>query len=348
MRVSAGAFERTIGSGTFDVVLADRCFSSRLANTNMPIVWIDAVEERKSLAGIEQLIAELVTAGVPRDAHLLAVGGGIVQDMATFVASVYMRGIAWTYVPTTLMAMADSCIGGKSSINAGGVKNVVGNIYPPQAITVDPEFLATLSTEDLVSGLGEAVKICFCRGEDALVAYLAHFQEFGSSPDADAALIYEALAAKQWFIEVDEFDREERRQLNFGHTFGHALEAATGFTVPHGVAVTIGMLASIEFARAQSGRVPPEVGVLSEHCHQLLKRLDGYPEKLASLDDARFRKAFASDKKHGRDSYRVILPGPDGVAEVTLARTAATVDRAVDALHEAIGSAWRAAEVANR
>ena len=233
VRATAGVYRVAIGPGTFeaalregaDLVLADRFLAPRLAGCPHPIVWIDAAEERKNLSYAEELILACREAGARRGTRLLAAGGGVVQDLVTLVASLYMRGLPWSFAPTTLMSMADSCIGGKSSINAGGVKNLVGNIYPPAAVAVDPAFLPTLSREAIVAGLAEAAKICYCRSAAAFEEYLVRYKAFEAG-DA-TPLLFHVLDSKRWFVEIDEFDRKERRLLNFGHTFGHALEAAT-------------------------------------------------------------------------------------------------------------------------
>src|SRR5205085_504532 len=117
-----------------------------------------------------------------------------------------------------------SCVGGKSSINAGGVKNVVGNIYPPRSVIIDPVFLKSLSPEGITGGFGEASKICFCRGRQSFERYLELYAKSEAEGAVLPALLHHVLACKQWFVEIDEFDRKERRLLNFGHTFAHALE----------------------------------------------------------------------------------------------------------------------------
>ncbi|WP_448629983.1 3-dehydroquinate synthase [Cellulomonas soli] len=190
-------------------------------------------------------------AGVRRGDHVVAVGGGVIQDLATFVTDVYMRGLPWSYVPTTLMAMADSCIGGKSSINVGDVKNLVGGIYPPSAVVVDPDFLASLSATARAAGFSEAAKIAFCRGPETFDGYLAAYDGFEGDPDA---LIDLVLRAKRWFVEIDEHDRKERRLLNFGHTFGHALEVAVDHRISHGLAVAFGVLCATRHPWPLPGR----------------------------------------------------------------------------------------------
>ena len=317
-----GGYPVTIGEGTFaqlldsecDLVLADRYFEPLLRATAVPVVYVDAEEKHKTLVGAEAIITACFEAGARRGSRLLAVGGGVVQDLATLVASLYMRGLPWSYAPTTLMAMADSCIGGKSSINAGDVKNLVGNIYPPSSISVDPVFLRTLGEEETVGGLSEAVKICFCRGPSCFEAYLDHFELFRHDPAHAAALLHHVLESKRWFVEIDEFDHKERRLLNFGHTFGHALESATSFTVNHGVGVAVGMLCAVNLAAARSP-VNEAALLLADHIRNLLTRIPDLRTRLAALDLDVFERAFRGDKKHGKGQFRLILPALDGGVE---------------------------------
>ncbi|NTW39722.1 MAG: 3-dehydroquinate synthase [Cellulomonadaceae bacterium] len=317
---SAGGYDVVVGDGTFaetladsadDVVVVDAALAALVPARHAPVLTVAADEASKTLAGCEQLILALREAGVRRGDRVLAVGGGIVQDVATFVSDVYMRGLAWRYVPTTLMAMADSCLGGKSSINVGGVKNLVGGIYPPQAVVVDPTFLATLPTSAVAAGLSEAAKIAFCRGPEAFDTYLDHYSQFGASP---SALIDHVLQAKRWFVEIDEHDVRERRLLNFGHTFGHALESAVGNRLSHGLAVAAGVLCAIEHPKASRSDLTDALGA---HCRALLGSADEVVPALAHFDAERFERAFRSDKKHSAHSFRLILPAVDGgVAEV--------------------------------
>jgi len=300
-----------------DVVVIDAALRHMVPDRSAPVLVVDASEETKTLAGCERLILALREAGVRRGDHMLAVGGGVVQDIATFVADVYMRGLAWSYVPTTLMSMVDSCIGGKSSINVGDVKNLVGGIYPPDAVIVDPTFLTSLSPTAMAAGFSEAVKIAYCRGPEAFEEYLKRYDQFDIDP---TALIEHVLRAKRWFVEIDEHDQKERRLLNFGHTFGHALETAVDHTLSHGLAVAVGVLCAIRHPASAAG---PEVDRLETHCRELLASASGTEDALAQFDPQRFELAFRSDKKHGSSTFRLILPAPrGGVVEVATGNTA--------------------------
>ena len=323
-----------------DGLLVDAFFRGRLVFApDLPVIWIEASEEAKSLPATLPVFEALKQAGFGRGSHLAAIGGGVIQDIATFVASLYMRGISWSYVPTTFLGMTDSCLGGKSSINAGAYKNLIGNFHPPKSIEILPVFARTLPAVELAGGAAEAAKIAFCRGAQAFHRYevLAAPVLAGDWNEHQlVALLHATLGVKQWFIETDEFDRAERRLLNFGHTWGHALESATGFAISHGLAVAVGMMAAIQFSGAA-----PEHEPLWNHCLELLRPVVSEAQLEAFAAD-RFIAAFKADKKHSPDLWHVIVPRRTagasdlGVEEIRLPDTAASLDAILQAMQQAL------------
>ena len=189
---------------------------------------IEATEEHKVIDTALAICEKMTQIPAKRNARLISVGGGIIQDITGFVANILYRGIKWTFVPTTLLASCDSCIGGKTSLNYKNFKNLLGTFYPPDDIHICPAFFDTLSERDFESGLGEVVKFNIMAGKKGLdnieknidlllerdYNCLQHFVE-------------SSLSFKKDFIEQDEFDRGERIKLNFAHTFGHAIETVT-------------------------------------------------------------------------------------------------------------------------
>lgn len=332
VHIAPGSFARLLAERPDDVLIADAFFADALSARADLLLTVEAVESNKTLGQGEVLIGALRDLGVGRGDQIIAMGGGIVQDVSTLTASLYMRGLAWTYVPTTLLGMADSCIGGKSSINVGSYKNLAGNFHPPSAIVIDPAFIDTLSAEDRIGGLCEAMKITFCRGPEAFAGYLDLVRNVSDHAGA-AALLAHVLGCKKWFIEIDEFDQKERRQLNFGHTFGHALEAATAFRVSHGAGVGIGVIAADHLSVALGGHGAPE---LRTHALALLAGIPELGPRLQDVDEAQFRRAFLSDKKHGSDGIHVIVPAGGG----------ATEERVLPAGDETMDLAWRALQAA--
>jgi 3-dehydroquinate synthase len=322
-----------------DLLLVDAFFRDRLdLPAGMPVIWIEATEDAKALQETLPLFVALKQAGLGRSSRLAAIGGGVVQDIATFVASLFMRGISWSYVPTTFLGMADSCLGGKSSINVGPYKNLIGNFHPPSRIDILPVFARTLPAVELAGGAAEAAKIAFCRGNSAFARYeqLSAPVLSGSWQEQQLAeLLHATLSVKQWFIETDEFDQAERRLLNFGHTWGHALESATDFAVPHGLAVAIGMMASICYTQHQ-----PNSAGLWQHCLTLLRPVLK-PAQLQVFNAERFLKAFQADKKHSPGHYHLIVPAAHvepglGVQEIQLPADQVGSDSVLTAMRQAL------------
>lgn len=300
-------FDALLKGGEHRIFLADEYFAARIAKAGIDPIVIAADEHAKSLDRIGAIVTALRRAGATRDTMLVAVGGGVVQDIVTFVASIYMRGVRWTYVPTTLLAMVDSCIGGKSSINVGEFKNIVGTFHPPVEIVIDPELTGTLNIEQRAAGLCEAAKICLCRSAEDYAAYRADDATTDSDTETLTRVIERSLRAKAWFIEVDEFDRAERLVLNFGHSFGHAIEAASGFRVSHGIAVGLGMLAAIEVGRTMGRTYNAAVAEFADHIRELLRAVPDLPAIIASLSGDDLMRALQSDKKHSQSHYALIL-----------------------------------------
>jgi len=288
----------------------------KLKLNSQSIITIPALETSKNLDYMSGVIEKMRILGANRDTHVYAIGGGIIQDIATFVNSIYMRGLPWTYFPSTLLSMADSCIGGKSSINVRGYKNLVGNIYPPSEVFVDMDFCKTLGPNEIIGGLAEAVKICYARGPEVFNQYLQLNPGYPLEGETGVRVIFTALLAKKWFIEIDEFDQAERLLLNYGHTFGHALEASSNFALAHGVAVALGMLVAIECANL--------VGSLDGVGKESSNQLDTYLVKLlaplkleitdtlSKMDWSVVFSKFEGDKKHRQNAYRMVIPSSSG------------------------------------
>jgi 3-dehydroquinate synthase len=200
-------------------------------------------EERKTLAGVEEVYDRLMARSAKKNVTLVSIGGGIVQDVTGFVASTLYRGIHWVLVPTTLLAQADSCVGSKTSLNYKRFKNLLGTFYPPAEIHLHPPFLRTLSEDDFRSGLGEVAKLHLMGGEETTAAFAAALPALlAREPATLLAAIRRSLEVKLSYMEGDEFDTGRRNLLNYGHCFGHALETVSDYAVPHGQAVVVGML----------------------------------------------------------------------------------------------------------
>jgi 3-dehydroquinate synthase len=211
-----------------------------ILNNNNTIV-IKATEANKSIERIIPIIEQLVENKIRRSHRLVAIGGGIIQDITCFIASSILRGVQWSLIPTTLLSQADSCIGSKSSVNLGLVKNILGTFNPPREIYIYPDFLKTLQNKEIQSGVGEIVKVHVIDGVDSFNKLSKSFEMLFENPTVLLKYIQSALIIKKRYIEEDEFDVGVRNIFNYGHSFGHAIESTTNYKIPHGIAVTIGM-----------------------------------------------------------------------------------------------------------
>ena len=219
------------------------CYRNQLEPllSRAPHTFIEPVETKKSYDYCGVMLQEFIAQKVRRTTRLLAIGGGITQDIVAFCSSILYRGIEWVYVPTTLLAQGDSCIGGKTSINMGELKNIVGNFNPPSQILIDPAFLKTLAVDDVKSGIGEMLHFYLYADSSMTDELFAVYPALLEDRALLRPFIRESLRIKQSVIEVDEYDKGERNKFNYGHTFGHALESITSYAIRHGQAVTVGM-----------------------------------------------------------------------------------------------------------
>ena len=296
----------TLRSG--DVVVADRAIvdlhRERLGEVlkQHRVMVLDATEQQKSYREIAPLIEELCRCGFGRGDRLVALGGGITQDITAFMSSILYRGVDWIFVPTTLLAQGDSCIGSKTSINCGEFKNQLGGFYPPRVIVIDTEFLRTLPRQELLSGLGEMAHYFPIAGHAAFCQYAERLPEaMRDGSDLDE-LINESLRIKRGYIERDEFDRAERQVFNYGHSFGHALESVTGYAMPHGIAVSYGMdLANLVSVRL--GFLDPTVRT---EIREPLKAI-WQEVPMPVVDLQKFGAALKHDKKNRGDHLGLIL-----------------------------------------
>lgn len=204
---------------------------------------LNAEEVNKNINSALEICEKITIMPEKRNVNLVSIGGGIVQDVTGFVANILYRGINWTFVPTTLLAACDSCIGGKTSLNYKNFKNLLGTFFPPDEIFICSKFFETLTTRDFNSGLGEVVKfnvMTGITGVDNLEKNLTKLLE--RDKKTVDIFLENSLLFKKPYIEEDEFDKGIRIHLNFAHTFGHAFETISNYQIPHGTAVAMGML----------------------------------------------------------------------------------------------------------
>ena len=333
VRIESGAFERDLQTTSSHVpIIADGFLREHPTLAGRNVKFVDALEENKTLGTVEELVDFLRESGTTRDSHVIAVGGGITQDIVTLVAALYMRGIAWSYYPTTTLGMIDSCLGGKSSINTPAAKNLIGNIYPPREIIVDTDFAQSLSTVDRLCGIVEGIKITFCGGPDDFSVMCDLLDQ--SHPCLED-VVFAALTTKRRFVEDDEFDTGIRQLLNFGHTFGHALEVGCRYQVPHGIAVAFGMISAINFCEAFGIPVRSDTSELLRRCKAVIDEVSGsLPLQKLNVHDT--LTAFRTDKKHSASHFRLILPLGEGVAKVDIERSPENEDLLIEQIRRAL------------
>jgi shikimate kinase / 3-dehydroquinate synthase len=268
---------------------------------DLPRIVVPPGERSKNLRQVGVICERLVDGGMDRSGTIVAVGGGVVSDLAGFAAATFMRGVRWAAVPTTLLAMIDASIGGKTGVDLQAGKNMIGAFHPPELIVADPLALGTLPEVERVSGMAEVVKHAII-GNTRLFERLEQQHVFGSLDDLE-----NAMRVKTAIVDSDPFDRGEREVLNLGHTVGHAVESASGYSIRHGEAVSIGLVAEAIIAE--------EVGVagtgLADRLSRLLASL-GLPTSHQTASPERLRRALWADKKKTGKRLRFVLPSEVG------------------------------------
>jgi 3-dehydroquinate synthase len=286
--------------------------SSAARSLGAPMIELADGEEHKRWSTVETLLGQWLDEGLHRGDTVAAVGGGVLTDTVGFAAAVYLRGIDWIAVPTTLLAMVDASVGGKTGVNLDQGKNLVGAFWPPRLVVIDVETLATLPERELRAGLAEVIKTAWIGDRDLL----------GMMPSGGRSsfetlslveweeLVMRCVAVKARVVSADEREAGNRAALNLGHTLGHAIEAATGYRhFLHGEAVAWGLLAAARLGRRH--------GVLSRQSEEVIgsavAALGPLPP-LADIDEESIRRNIGRDKKKSAKGIGWVLPTDDGVA----------------------------------
>ncbi len=278
------------------------------ASLEAPLIELADGEEHKRWATVERLLASWLDAGLHRSDMATAVGGGVLTDTVGFAAAVYLRGIDWIAVPTTLLAMVDASVGGKTGINLIQGKNLVGAFWPPRLVVVDVATLATLPQRELRAGLAEVVKTAWI-GDHELLNMMPPTLD-AHPVDRWEELVMRCVAVKAAVVSQDEREAGRRAALNLGHTLGHAIEAATAYRqFLHGEAVAWGLLAA--------ARLGQRHGTLSDRGRQNLEAAVaaiGALPPISAIDPDTLRSHIGHDKKRGPEGVGWVLPTDDGIA----------------------------------
>lgn len=273
----------------------------------LKVIVINPGEANKVQATVDSVISQLIVFGGDRQSFLIGVGGGVVTDLTGYVASVYMRGIRFGFLPTTILAMVDASIGGKNGIDVGMYKNMVGTIRQPSFLLYDYSFLKTLPKEEWINGFAEIIKHASIK-DAALFGQLekSDLATYRKNPAALDRLIKRNVVIKSEIVKIDEFEKAERRLLNFGHTLGHAIE--TQNKISHGHAIAVGMVAASKISESLlrfSG---------TERLAGLLKKY-GLPAAM-EYDKKKVYTLLKMDKKKAKDSMNFVLLSKIGKAQV--------------------------------
>ena len=274
------------------------------------VIKIISNENNKTIDYTQEVIRNLIKLNVRKNDTLVAIGGGITQDIVAFISSILYRGLEWIFFPTTLLAQCDSCIGSKSSINLDQFKNLIGTFNPPQRIYIYNKFLTTLSISEIRSGIGEMLHYFFTDGIDLAKEISNQYSELLIDRSLLPYFISNSLQIKKRTIELDEFDTSIRHIFNYGHTFGHAIEAITNYSIPHGQAISIGM--------DLANYISLKMGILSkidfEIMHDILiKNIPTFYFTEENIEEYCF--ALSKDKKNKGNKLGCILCNGPGKVE---------------------------------
>ncbi len=331
---SVGEKLRKLNPGTFCAVITDSnvgpLYAARVlksladAGFTPTLVTVPAGEKSKALGQVEKVCDEMIAAGLDRKAFVIALGGGVVGDLAGFVAAIYYRGIPYVQIPTTIIAQVDSAVGGKTGVNAAGGKNLIGSFHQPRFVLADVGTLDTLPEREFNEGFGEVIKHAIIR--DAQL-----FEDIAKLDRANMApLIAQNVAIKAQIVSADEHETTgERALLNFGHTVGHGIEAAAGYgRYLHGEAISLGIVAACYLSAKKAG--------LSAHDHErIILRLKQFdlPVKLPSdISTDSIIAALKTDKKFSQGKIRFVLTSKIGSAFLSDEVGMADILEAIEAL----------------
>ncbi len=275
----------------------------RICGNRLPpaeVVTIGEGEGEKTLETVAGIYRRLMDLGADRSTFVLAVGGGVVCDVAGFAASTFMRGLDFGFVATTLLAQVDASVGGKNGVNLDGFKNMVGVFRQPSFVLCDPRLLTTLPPREIRSGFGEIVKHAAIASSDKFDFLESHWEEaLALESEVVERLVAESVRIKAAVVSRDETEQGERRKLNFGHTIGHAVERAAGLA--HGEAVSVGMRAAADLS-VQRGLLEPDA---AKRLEALLRRME-LPTRIP-IEPSIVVQGLSMDKKRERDSIRFVL-----------------------------------------
>lgn len=292
----------------------------RKSGWKMDVIKLVAGENLKDFQSILPIYGNFLRFGIDRSSTIFVLGGGTLGDAGGFLASTYLRGLSWVGIPTTLLAQVDSSIGGKTAVNHSQGKNLIGTFHQPALVICDTNFLKTLSRREIISGLGEVIKYALIYDKELFVYLYKHWRAaLNLDSKVISKLVHESLFWKAKVVAVDEWDRKGRREvLNFGHTFGHALEAVTKYEIfQHGEAVIWGMRFAIFLSEIRGHLLLNQAKTIIA----FLKMVE-VPDLPKSIGFDQLTQAMAKDKKKHKGRIRFVLLKGVGrpILDVTVTR----------------------------
>ena len=335
LMATAGELARKVMSGNRCAIVADEtsaqlfgdrlCQSFTAENFSPRLIRIPAGEKSKSLAQVEKICDEMIEAGLDRTSFVVGLGGGVIGDISGFVAAIFQRGIPHIQIPTTLLAMVDSSIGGKTGVNLDAGKNLIGAIHHPTLIIADVKALESLPRKELRQGYAEIIKHAIIRDAEMFRALSPRTQ----SRNGFVVLIRRNIAIKARIVSADVREISgERTLLNFGHTVGHAIERATDFKIPHGDCISVGMVAACGISMKRAGLSSRD----RDDVVSLLKQFQLPAQLPAEVDRERVAAAVAHDKKFLGGKIRFVVTPRIGEAHVSNDVTMEDIRDAIAAL----------------
>lgn len=313
--VAEEAAEKPLGSAYCIITDSNvkKLFSGKMAEEfankgiKAEIISVPPGELSKSIETVSSICEQMIAKGLGRDTVIVALGGGVVGDLAGFVAAIYCRGLPFVQVPTTLLSMVDSSIGGKTGVDMKGGKNMVGSFHQPKRVYIDTGFLKRLAAKEISNGMAEAIK-CGAIGNEELFSFIE--RNIGAIRNGNLQAMDEVIekccALKKSVVELDENDSGRRQILNFGHTIGHALEKLSGYGMGHGQAVAIGMAVEAEIS-LMKGFLKEETARRMKSAIEAAGLSSLLPSSLPAYSPSKVIEALKSDKKSRNGIPRFVL-----------------------------------------
>ena len=307
---------RDIKLENYNLLVIDSKISSNYPSIGKALeikkISIDVNSESKSIEKLPYFLSLFIECDLRKGSKILVIGGATMQDIFGTICCLYYRGLEWGFVPTTVLAQGDSCVGSKTSLDGFGRKNQFGVFYPPKKIFICRDFLKTLPTKEIYSGIGDVIHYLLPYDENnellSEILKLSIGKKISKLIDFSVLISSRAMKIKSELVKIDEFDKGPRRIFNYGHTFGHAIEKSTNIYLPHGIAVLCGLFISLNFHKFDSS-LESFIFMQREMIKQLLNIIFINEDLNISVDKKALKKNLLSDKKNTLlNKVRVIIP----------------------------------------